>query len=214
MRVLKYGVGVYDSDDLQSTSKDYVRTKNPVYTRWEAMLNRCYGKESLRTNFKAEVCGEWLYYSNFKKWMLAQQWEGSLYLDKDILSFDNKIYSPETCAFVPAYINALLNSRVADRGEFPLGVTRRKKGKDMINEYHNGYIASISKWGNQCLTTVSNCPLKAHKSWQLAKSSYIQEVVAVYAEETFFRTDVAEALILRSWRLNNDAFHNVETKTL
>lgn len=32
------------------------------------------------------------------------------HLDKDILLKGNKVYSPETCAFVPAKINSLLIS--------------------------------------------------------------------------------------------------------
>ena len=44
-------------------------------------------------------------------------------LDKDILVKGNKIYSPETCVFVPQNINTLFTKRNKVRGEYPIGVS-------------------------------------------------------------------------------------------
>jgi hypothetical protein len=48
-------------------------------------------------------------------------------LDKDILIKGNKIYSPETCCFVPKEINLLFTKSNSIRGKYPIGVSCRKK---------------------------------------------------------------------------------------
>ena len=48
-------------------------------------------------------------------------------LDKDILIKGNKIYSQDTCIFVPKAINSLFTNRKRFRGEYPIGVYKGKK---------------------------------------------------------------------------------------
>ena len=48
-------------------------------------------------------------------------------LDKDILVKDNKTYSPDTCCFVPKYINTLLTKSKRGRGS-PVGVYPNRNG--------------------------------------------------------------------------------------
>ena len=43
-------------------------------------------------------------------------------LDKDILVKNNKIYSPNTCVFVPTNINTLFTKSNKSRGKYPIGV--------------------------------------------------------------------------------------------
>ena len=54
------------------------------------------------------------------------------HLDKDILTKGNKVYSEDTCVFVPNSLNQFLVSRVNFRGDNPLGVVFSKK----MNLYH------------------------------------------------------------------------------
>ena len=62
-------------------------------------------------------------------------------LDKDILFKGNKVYSPETCCFVPHAVNTLFLNGKKNRGDFPLGVHFDKsKGK---------YRAEMSFMGRQ-----------------------------------------------------------------
>ena len=51
-----------------------------------------------------------------------------MHLDKDILCKGNKIYSRETCIFVPKRINNLFTKRDNDRGDCPIGVTPNSAG--------------------------------------------------------------------------------------
>ena len=83
-------------------------------------------------------CQEWLIFSNFKSWMKQQDWEGKQ-LDKDLLIYQNKIYSPETCVFVDRKINQFLVKSNNSRGKYPLGVSYRNKNKDVITSYSIHY---------------------------------------------------------------------------
>ena len=49
-------------------------------------------------------------------------------LDKDILSKENKIYSPDTCVFVPQQINKYFVKRLPSKEGYPLGVYKNKSG--------------------------------------------------------------------------------------
>ena len=76
------------------------------------MYNRCYSKafqESHPWYKGCTVCDEWLDpehgLGRFAKWCNENYYivegEGTTQLDKDILIPGNKIYSPDTCIFVP-----------------------------------------------------------------------------------------------------------------
>ena len=53
-------------------------------------------------------------------------------LDKDILCKGNKIYSRETCIFVPERINTLFIKRNKSRGKDPIGVTELPSGNHQV----------------------------------------------------------------------------------
>ena len=62
-------------------------------------------------------------------------------LDKDILVKGNKIYSPETCMFVPQNINKLFTKSNKIRGKYPIGVYFNKnanKFKAQCRIFYNG----------------------------------------------------------------------------
>ena len=79
------------------------------YKTWVDMLHRCYDK-LYKTYTDCSVCSEWLCYANFEKWFNENYYEipnEKMCLDKDILIKGNRIYSPNTCIFVPNNINIL-----------------------------------------------------------------------------------------------------------
>ena len=99
--------------------------KCPYYAAWASMLERCYSEkylESHPTYIGTSVCSEWLYASEFKKWMEQQDWSGKC-LDKDIIVPGSRLYSPETCAFVLPATNNFVIASDASRGEYPIGVS-------------------------------------------------------------------------------------------
>lgn len=95
-----------------------------VYNTWSSMLERCRSTWAFGTYKDVTVCEEWYTYSNFEKWYMKNiyEFDGVLELDKDLFSKDKKIYSPETCCFLPKYINNLL-STIKSRNAYLPGVT-------------------------------------------------------------------------------------------
>ena len=63
-------------------------------------------------------------------------------LDKDILYKGNKVYSRETCIFVPKRINSLFVKRDNDRGNSPIGTTPNSSGNYQVQCWngHGKYI--------------------------------------------------------------------------
>jgi len=75
------------------------------------MLRRCYDPKSHikhPTYKNVTVCKEWHNFQVFAEWFEAQHKEEWYELDKDLLSRDNKIYSPETCLLIPCSLNSFL----------------------------------------------------------------------------------------------------------
>lgn len=77
-----------------------------LFTTWRGMLFRCYDKRYNSAYSGCEVCDEWKTLSKFSVWYYNNHREG-WQLDKDILG-DGKLYSPQTCCFVPPEINMCL----------------------------------------------------------------------------------------------------------
>jgi hypothetical protein len=111
------GVATNDADYEVDSIVNGVRYICPFYLRWKSMLSRCYkndGGYKRRTYLNCTVCDEWLTFSNFKKWMETQDWQGKE-IDKDLISKGNRIYSPEFCVFVDRLTNSfIVNSEKSD----------------------------------------------------------------------------------------------------
>ena len=111
-----YLVHLYDGEILIG--------KCPYYRSWLNMIKRCYCQKYKETHPTYNDCSavkEWLLFSNFKEWMVTQDWEGKQ-LDKDLIVAGNKIYGPDKCIFVSSKINGILNNCAASRGALPQGV--------------------------------------------------------------------------------------------
>lgn len=111
----------------------YKVSENSKHTRayytWQNMLERCYNEkyhEKHPTYINCTVCKEWHNFQNFSKWYEENYYKVKserMCLDKDILHKGNKIYSPETCVFVPQRINKLFTKRDNKRGESCIGTS-------------------------------------------------------------------------------------------
>ena len=87
-------------------------------------------------------------------------------MDKDILIKGNKIYSPETCCFIPQEINTIFGNREKSRGKYPIGV--RLSGK----KYH----ARLFKNKKYYHLGTFDTPEEAFQAYKVAKEVYIKEV--------------------------------------
>ena len=104
---------------------------------WNDMYTRCYNSklhDRLPDYKDCTICDYWLEdRERFFKWVEENYYmvgNEQMDLDKDILFKGNKVYSPETCVFVPHTINTLLVNCKQKRGKYPVGVSYEKaKGK-------------------------------------------------------------------------------------
>ena len=160
MKKLVYGVGINDADYMVAPRVEGVQQQCGFYKTWKNMLKRCYSQKAQSkqpTYIGCAVCDEWLVFSNFKKWMEAQDWKGK-HLDKDILIKGNKLYSPTTCVFVGQNINKFLEASDSTRGEYPIGVYFRKE----INKFH----AQCSNGNGNTHLGNFESQIDAHAAWR------------------------------------------------
>lgn len=179
----------------------------PYYSVWHSMAYRASGGKILEkrpTYLGVECCEDWLFFSNFKAWMETQHWEG-MHLDKDILSYSDGIYSPDTCAFVPASINTLLLSSNAIRGDLPLGVTTSKSGRYLC-QVRTGIRA-------ERIRSLHDSPEEAHSRWQIEKAKIIETRSEEWKKSMCksYREDVAIALLDRASTLRQNSKAGIET---
>ena len=111
--------------DIEGASIGRNMTKE--YRLWNNMINRCYNEKELNRNPTYKDCHvseDWRYLSNFKEWCNRQIGfeQEDWHLDKDILVKGNKVYSEDTCCFVPKEINLLFTKADRIRGKYPVGV--------------------------------------------------------------------------------------------
>ena len=114
-----YGVAKCDIKGASNTK---------IYKIWHAMIQRCYDAKHLERMPHYEgssVCEEWKILSNFKKWFDDPNngYVKGYFLDKDVRVKGNKVYSPETCCFLPPKISSITTQSNALRGALPIGVS-------------------------------------------------------------------------------------------
>ena len=192
---LVYGVGINDADynvHVHETinGKQIRIWECPFYGTWVRMLRRCYSEKCHQkqpTYRGCKVCDEWLLFSNFKRWMEQQDWQGKQ-LDKDLLVTGNKLYSPDTCIFVDRKINTFVIEHGRGRGECMLGVHWQKDVKKFQARCNNPFTGEQERLGffiNE---------LEAHLAWKARK----HELACMLANSEYCNdTRLAEALRTR-----------------
>lgn len=142
------------------------------------MFQRCYDKkihELHPTYNDCEVHEFFQCFQNFGVWYDENYYEienEKMNLDKDILKKGNKIYSTETCIFVPQKINLLFNKCKNARSNCVIGVAKRDKCKK--------YISSLRKYNKRIHLGHFNTEEEAFQVYKTAKEAYIKEVAEEY----------------------------------
>lgn len=137
------------------------------YSIWRGMIERCYNKkEILRrpTYFGCTVDEKWHNFQVFAEWC-DKNFKIGFRIDKDILHKGNKIYSAETCCFVPIEINGLFVLCTKNRGKYPLSVTKTIYGKFISN-------SSISN--KTIYLGTFDCPIDAFNAYKKSKEDRIK----------------------------------------
>lgn len=133
---LLYGIALNDSEtpvrkQIKEDGKVVGQWYCKAYKCWNHILERCYSVKSLSkspTYLGCSVCGEWLLFSNFRKWYNENAIDG-YEIDKDLLVRGNRVYSPETCVFIHKSINIFLIDYNDTKFDLLNGVTFRKDRK-------------------------------------------------------------------------------------
>ena len=171
-----YGVGYIGEGQYQP--KENGKTTK-AYEKWNDMLQRCYNEKMIQRNktySECEVCDEWHCFQNFAQWFNDNYYtveSQSTHLDKDILNKNNKIYSPDTCVFVPKEINNLFVKQQRQRGDTPIGVHKLKYDK---------YRATISIDSKNKILGEFDTMEEAFYAYKLAKEQNIKDVADKYKE--------------------------------
>lgn len=165
------GEGRYDASINRKGTK--------YYNIWTGMLKRCYNPKVIKRNPTYKGCrvhDSWHNFQVFAEWADKNyyQIEGEVMsLDKDILIKGNKIYSPDTCIFVPQRINNLFTKNDKCRGDLPVGLYHDKKK----------YRAQCNVNGKQKYLGCFDTPKEAFQVYKKFKENYIKEIAEEYKDE-------------------------------
>ena len=187
-----YGVGIVDKDLTKASGN---HTKDYHYKVWSSMLQRCYDTKlhadrptyigcSVSENFKSLT-----YFLDWTKQQVGAETKDEkgrrFHLDKDILFKGNKLYSEDTCCFIPHDINVQLTVAKCKRGNLPLGVSLRKGG--------NKYRAQIKSEGVVKDIGIFDTPEEAFYAYKKAKETYLKDLATKWKDKIDHR--VYEALM-------------------
>jgi hypothetical protein len=173
-----YGVGYLGESDYK-VSENGKCTKQ--YKVWCEMIRRCYSDASHKAKpsyKKYSVDPAWHCFSTFAEWYDKNYYcidNEKMQLDKDILIKGNKLYSPETCVFVPQIINLLFIKNDADRGDLPIGVYWNKRDKNFRARCRNrGKRINIGEYSTK---------EEAFKAYKAYKENLIKEIANEYKSQ-------------------------------
>lgn len=159
-----------------------VSTKSPTYKYrrlWEAMITRVCSREDTAYH-NVTISQDWAILSTFlediKRFkgydkVVTDGWV----LDKDILSVNGKIYSKDTCCFVPPEINSLLVSMGKPKGDYPLGVHFCKREGKFVAQLH---VKTTMKH-----IGYFDCQDEARAAYKREKQKYVNRIAELYKSE-------------------------------
>ena len=175
-RSLVFGVGVNDWDGNIWVDGKPIKQ----YDLWQSMLKRSFDEKYKQKypTYEGVTCSkDWLLMTNFVEEVSKMKgyglkgWE----LDKDILQKGNKLYSKDTCCFVPLEVNLLLIKSDKSRGEWPVGVYFDKRdGK---------FVARLSINGKRKYLGLFPTPDEAFQAYKLAKEAQIKVVAEKWKDQ-------------------------------
>lgn len=164
------GVGYYGAPTVND--KDPI--KLAVTKLWLGMIQRCYEEgygEKFPAYSKCSVISDWHNLQNFKAWVKQQTslgfyqegWE----LDKDLLVRGNKVYSPDTCVFLPGRLNQLQQVKKNSHYNFLPGVNFDKE--------KNKFKAEVNFNGKRYYLPRNESELECFLSYKELKEKLVRE---------------------------------------
>lgn len=169
-----YGVGYMGNNtELKSSCNG---KKCPIYDTWYRIIERCYSKklhERFPTYIGCYTSEEFTDYSKWRVWYDSYPYKyDGWQLDKDLLAKGNKIYSSETCVFLPHIINSTLTKSNKTRGNYLIGV--------YFDTHNNKFKSYLSKRGKKMSLGYFENEMDAHLAYKTAKEEYLKELAEEY----------------------------------
>ncbi|MFQ9297875.1 MAG: AP2 domain-containing protein [Clostridia bacterium] len=177
-----YGVGYIGEGEYKVRENGKITR---VYDTWHSMIQRCYDEkyhEIRHTYIGCTVDKEWHNFQNFAEWYDRNYYKIKgeiMHLDKDILVKHNKIYSPDTCVFVPQKINTLFIKCDKSRGESVIGTSSLKNGKYIV---HCSMINPVTGESKGKHLGIYETQEKAFEVYKYYKERNIKEVADYFKE--------------------------------
>ena len=177
MKASVCGVGCMGSNlDLKSI---YNGKLCKIYQQWYSMITRCYSERyhiRFPTYIGCYVSDEFKDYSKWREWYDNYPYkQDGWHMDKDLLIKGNKVYSEDTCVFLPKEINLVLTKSTKTRGNKLIGVywDRAKKA----------FRAQVSKnKGKQEHLGYFKTEIEAFNAYKTAKEAYLKELADKYKD--------------------------------
>lgn len=154
------------------------------YKIWRGIIERCYSPAFQQRHpayLGCSICEEWLKFDVFKKWFDENYIEGYC-IDKDLLGKGQKLYSPQTCCFIPQIINVALICKNRKAATYPTGV-RKVRG-----HYQARFGANLNLG---MFPTIQ----EAFLAYKNAKEKYVKELAEKYFKEGKINERVYNALM-------------------
>lgn len=144
-----------------------------VESIWRGIKARCGGHGG-NSYTSCEICDKWnKSFDSFSDWFFENIYvcrDERLEIDKDLFSNGRKIYSPETCCFLPKRINVALAYKKEKSNGLPCGVSMASNGK---------FVAMIHR-GSGHLCKTFNTAEAASEFYKINKERNIRELALFY----------------------------------
>lgn len=168
-----------------------------AYETWKGMFHRCYHEEWLEkcpTYRGCEVAEEWHCFQDFLPWFNENypfehenadyRWE----LDKDTFSKGCKLYSKDTCCFLPQPLNISMTTAVDSdnkkRKDLPQGVSFTAQGVT------KQYVARLKVYGDKLLSKLHATVQEGFDWYCEQKLTYIQDRCNQYPVSDRIKTGI------------------------
>lgn len=116
------GYGTNDSDYLtQYPSLSGTNLMCLYYQAYCDMFKRVYNGKRV-WYIGCSVSSEWRLFSEFRQFLINNNYQKGMVVDKDIKIVGNRVYSPDHCLIIPQELNKFFNNSISSCGDHPTGV--------------------------------------------------------------------------------------------
>lgn len=186
-RVKLYGIGI---NDAIITTNGHGKELESVRT-WKHMFHRVYGSNHPSYS-DCTIHPDWHTFSNFNDFY-QKNYKPGFQLDKDILVEGNRIYGPDTCCFVPPYINGCLISTSKSNKGVARGVSK-------VQTRPKQYNARFSIGNGKLKTKAFITEYEAIEWYNAEKRKYVKSLAVKAFLANEINSDIYIAIIRKEFK--------------